>query len=212
VRWHRNYDVEGSPLRLRLEVVQRHVREALDAVPPDRPARVLSLCAGRGTDVIEVLADHPRRDTTRARLVELDPELADHARRSAAALGLDHVEVVTGDASDSRVADGIAPADVLVACGIFGNISDDDIHAFVDFTPALCASRATVIWTRHRRPPDLTPRIRDWFAAAGFDEIGFEAPDPSGVVGVGAHRLVAPPTPFVSGRRMFGFVGDGTLV
>jgi hypothetical protein len=211
VRWHRNYDVEGSPLRTRLELVRRHVREALDAVAPDRSPRILSLCAGRGADVIDVLADHPRRESTRARLVELDPELAEHARTSAAALGLDGVEVVTGDASDSSVAAGIAPAHVVVACGIFGNISDDDIHAFVDFVPALCAPRATVVWTRHRRPPDLTLRIRDWFAAAGFDEIDFDAPDPAAVVGVGAHRLVAPPARFVTGHRMFSFVGDGSL-
>ncbi len=34
-----------------------------------------------------------------------------------------------------------------------------------------------VIWTRHRRPPDATPSIRADFAAAGFTEVAFEAPE-----------------------------------
>jgi hypothetical protein len=69
-----------------------------------------------------------------------------------------------------------------------------------------------VIWTRHRRPPDRTEDIRAWFAAAGFDEIAFEAPDALGLVGVGAHRLAAPARPLVPGRRLFTFVGDGGVL
>ena len=103
----------------------------------------------------------------------------------------------------------MVPAGVLLACGIFGNVSDDDIHRFVDLTPTLLAPGATVIWTRHRRPPDLTTEIRAWFAAAGLDELAFVAPDASGFVGVGAHRLRSDPRPFVPGERMFTFVGDG---
>jgi predicted RNA methylase len=124
VRWHRSYDVEGSPLRQRLAIVQRLVRDAIDAAPADGPVRILSLCAGRGTDVIEVLATHPRADSVEARLVESDPDLAARARSDAAAAGIDGLDVVTGDASVSDVAQGAVPADVLVACGIFGNVSD----------------------------------------------------------------------------------------
>jgi hypothetical protein len=67
------------------------------------------------------------------------------------------------------------PADVLLLCGIFGNISDTDIERTAAAAPALCAPGATVIWTRHRRPPDLTPRIRSWFTSAGFEELAFDA-------------------------------------
>jgi hypothetical protein len=209
VRWHRSYDVEGSTLTQRLAVVQGLLRTALDAAPTGRPIRLVSLCAGRGTDVIDVLRDHARAADVQARLVELDPDLAARARSDAAAAGLDGVEVVTGDASSTDAAAGAAPVDVVLACGIFGNVSDEDIHRFVDLTPTLCAPRATVIWTRHRRPPDLTTDIRAWFAAAGFDELAFVAPDASGFVGVGAHRLRTDPQSFVAGVRMFTFVGDG---
>jgi hypothetical protein len=209
VRWHHGYDVDGSPLRQRLAIVQDLLRDAIAAAPAGRRLQLLSLCAGRGADVVEVLADHPRAADIDARLVELDPDLAAAARTEAAAAGLDHVEVVTGDASTTDAADGAVPADVLLACGIFGNVSDADIRNFVGCTPSLCGPAATVIWTRHRRPPDLTVDIRAWFAGEGFDEIAFSSPDPAGFVGVGAHRLARTPDPFVPGRRMFSFVGDG---
>jgi hypothetical protein len=69
------------------------------------------------------------------------------------------------------------PADLLLLCGIFGSVSDADIERTAAAAPALCAPGATVIWTRHRRPPDLTPRIRGWFTDAAFDEVAFEAMD-----------------------------------
>jgi hypothetical protein len=68
-----------------------------------------------------------------------------------------------------------------------------------------------VIWTRHRRPPDLTPTIRDWFEEAGFVAEGFDGPD-TFFIGVGAHRLVVDPQPYEPGRRLFDFVGYDALV
>ena len=71
----------------------------------------------------------------------------------------------------------------------FGNVSDSDIRRTVEAAPALCSLGASMIWTRHRRPPDLTPQIREWFTAAGFAEIAFDAPGTGTMVGVGAARL-----------------------
>jgi hypothetical protein len=47
------------------------IRTALDGSPAG-PLRVISLRAGQGCDLLEVLAEHPRRDDVPARLVELD--------------------------------------------------------------------------------------------------------------------------------------------
>jgi DinB superfamily len=74
----------------------------------------------------------------------------------------------------------------------------------------LCAPGATVIWTRHRRPPDRTVLAREAFAAAGFEEVRFEAPD-GFLFGVGVNRLVVDPPPFVAGVEMFRFVGFDAL-
>jgi hypothetical protein len=141
-----------------------------------------------------------------ARLVELDErnvELADAAARLA---GLEQVEAVTADGSVSDAYEGTAPADLVLVCGVFGNISDADITRTIEFLPQLCAENATVIWTRHRRPPDATPAIRACFETSGFDEVSFDAPEDL-LFAVGVGRLRIPPVPLRHGIRIFDFVG-----
>jgi hypothetical protein len=188
VAWHEAYDDPSSQLRARLTLVKQHVAAALDRAPAG-PIRLVSLCAGQGQDVIETLPDHPRRDDGRAVLVEADPENAERARRDAEAAGLPQVEVRQADASRPADYADALPADVLLLCGIFGNVSVTDIERTIAAAPALCTPGATVIWTRHRREPDLTPRIRAWFTAAGFEELAFGSPESSPRTGVGAAVL-----------------------
>jgi hypothetical protein len=232
VRWHRAYQDPDSALSARLRAVQGGVRTVLDQHPPG-PIRIVSICAGQGRDVIDVVAAHPRRADVRARLVELDPELVAFARARASGAGVgDAVEVVEGDASLAGSYAGALPADLVLICGVFGNISDEDIRSVVGLLPSFCAPGATVIWTRHRRPPDLTPAVREWFAQAGFSEVSYVAPEPY-ILAVGCHRLVGettvgdstvretasgapqtglPPTGVLDADlRLFDFVGDGSL-
>jgi hypothetical protein len=207
VAWHEPYDEPGSPLHRRLAIVQRRLRDTLDAQPPG-PVSLVSMCAGQGRDVIGVLGDHPRRDDVDALLVELDADNAAFATRTARDAGLTRVRVATRDASDTAAYVGAVPANVVLACGIFGNVSDDDVAHTVATLPSLCAPGATVIWTRHRIAPDLTPSIRRWFGDAGFEEVAFDGLVDTWVA-VGTHRLVAAPLPFDAGVRLFRFVGDG---
>jgi len=208
VAWHAAYDDPQSPLSARLRAVRGHLADALDAAPPG-PVRLVSLCAGQGHDVLGVLPGHHRGPQVSAVLVEYDPQNAALARRGAKEAGLAQVEVRQADAAQvANYADAL-PADVLLLCGIFGNVSDEDIERTATAAPALCAPGATVIWTRHRRAPDLTPRIRGWFQASGFDEVTFDVPDqtPTGV-SVGVGRLaVAPPAALPEGP-LFTFRAD----
>ncbi len=186
--WHAAYDDPSSALSARLRQVRVHLSEAVDRAPPG-PVRLVSLCAGQGRDVIGVLPGHPRRDDVRAVLVESDPRNAGVARRAAAQAGLSQVEVREADASTPASFAGALPADVLLLCGIFGNVSDEDIRRTVEASAAMCTPGSTVIWTRHRRPPDLTPQVRAWFAGRGFDELAFDALDTATLTGVGVNRL-----------------------
>jgi hypothetical protein len=188
-------------LQRRLAIVQRNIRSAVDACGPG-PIRVVSICAGQGRDLLGAIDGHPRGGDVRARLVELDPRNC-NAARAAAPTG---VEVVAGDASDTSAYLGAVPADLVLACGVFGNISEDDIRRTIQTLPSLCAHGATVIWTRHRRPPDRTDEVRQMFGESGFDEVAFESPD-GFVFGVGVNRLTRPPARFVPGVKMFEFVG-----
>lgn len=203
VDWHAAYDVPGSPLHRRLAVVQHRIREALEAQPPG-PISIISMCAGQGRDLLGVLADHPRRADVVGRLVELNPYNAEVARRAAA--GLD-VTVVAADAGLSTEYAGAVPADIALVCGVFGNVTDDDIRYTVGWLPRLCRRGATVIWTRHREPPDLTPAIRKWFAETGFTEVGFDIDDDTWIA-VGTHRFTGEPLQFQPGARLFEFMPE----
>jgi len=206
--WHAPYDDPGSSQSRRLRQVQRRVHEALDGAPPG-PLRVLSLCAGQGQDLLRPLAAHPRRADVTALLVEADPRNAARARDSAREAGLDAVHVRVGDAAGTTAYRDAVPADVVLVCGVFGNIPDDDVRATVEHLPELLRTGATVIWTRHRAQPDLTPAIRAWFGAGGFDEVGFDT-EPGFLYAVGTHRLAAPARAFVPGVTLFRFHGDGS--
>lgn len=204
--WHENYDSPGSRLSRRLRSVQEQIRKVLDSSPPGR-LRVVSLCAGQGRDLLEVLADHPRRSDVRARLVELDERNTFLAEEYIAARRLHQVEVVTGDASLTDHYDGFVPADLVLICGVFGNVSDDDIKRTIETCPQLCATGGSVIWTRHRGAPDRVPLICEHLTAQDFDLRWLSDDD----TGVGVHRFSGAPQPLEKGRNMFRFVGYDKL-
>jgi hypothetical protein len=205
--WHEAYDNLDTPLAHRLRVVQARITEALDQAQPG-PLRAISICAGQGRDLIGVLREHPRcRDVT-ARLVELEPRNAAAARQCAADAGLTQVEVVTGDAAQTRVYAGMTPSSLVLACGVFGNITDDDVARTIRCCTGLCAPGGTVVWTRGRREPDLIPQICDWFAAEGFALVGVSEPGTRWAVG--AHRFEGQSRPLPD-QKMFTFAGYDVL-
>jgi hypothetical protein len=105
--------------------------------------------------------------------------------------------VVTGDAGLVDSWREVVPVDLLLLCGIFGNVPEHDIARTISALPGLCRPGATAIWTRHRRPPDMVPTVAGWFAAAGFEVTSLDdTPDGRGCVGV----AVQP-----ADRRLFAF-------
>jgi hypothetical protein len=173
--WHTDYEDATSDLSRRLTVVQAEIRKVL----PDAPTaefNVVSICAGQGHDIIGVLSDYPHADKVKARLVELNPHNVEQIRAKVAAAGLD-VDVVEGDAADTSLYEGATPADLVLAVGIFGNISDADVFATIKALPQFCKPGATVLWSRGRHlHPDITAQIRSTFIDSGFVETAFHAP------------------------------------
>ena len=174
VAWHHGYDDPSSALSDRLERVERapvrgHRECAARAGPDRQPVRRSGPRRPRRTAWPSATGGRPgpagRGGSTNAQV----------ASDRAAAAGLTRVYVREADAGLIASFADVLPADVLLLCGIFGNVSDSDIKRTVGTAAALCAGGATVIWTRHRRPPDLTPQLRAWFAASGFDEVAFDA-------------------------------------
>jgi hypothetical protein len=193
------YEDPSSITSQRLAVVRDRIRNSVEAMPPG-PVRTVSICAGDGRDLVGSLAEHPRRVDVQGLLIEIDPVLAERGRASLWP-GLDYL---VGDAALTDNYLGAVPADLVLACGIFGNISDDDIAATVRAMPGFLAAGGQVIWTRHRGAPDLFTTIDGWFIEAGFARVFVSAPEHQ--YGVGVHRLVGEPRPLPQGEHLFTFV------
>jgi hypothetical protein len=117
------------------------------------------MCAGDGRDLLDVLAEKRSTGAVSGRLVELNPVLVERARARAP----EGIEVVRADAGLTSAYVSAVPADLLLVCGVFGNVPDAHIERTVRALPSLAAPGAVVIWTRHHRPPDRTVEIRRCF-------------------------------------------------
>lgn len=202
-QWHKPYGDPSSPLSRRRVVVQDLLTEAL-AELGSKPLKLVSLCAGTGADVVNILAGRADREI-RGVLVEMDADLAGTARRSLQEAGISGVDVVQGDAADPSHYEALVPADILMLCGVFGNISDSDVFNTLDHLPQLVATDGVVIWTRTRRVPDLTPAIRRHLATLSFVELDFVAPSDVEFT-VGMHRFESQPRPLALDGPLFTFV------
>ncbi|HEV7207116.1 MAG TPA: SAM-dependent methyltransferase [Mycobacteriales bacterium] len=202
--WHESYDDETSPLARRLRFIQQAIGRWLDE-RPDARLTALSVCAGQGHDVLGVLAERPDGSRVRATLLESDPRNVAAARAAVERAALANVAIVDADAGDLAAYVGLVPADLILMAGVFGNISDDDVHRTIEALPMLCAPDATVIWTRSRRAPDLTPAVRRWLGESGLLEQVFHAPD--GVLfSVGVHQFAGVPHALRPQARLFRFI------
>jgi len=212
--WHEAYQDPNSSLSRRLVVVRVLVREALARIAAEDPSeiRIVSVCAGDGRDLVPVLARAGGLGSwrLRCRLIELDPSLAAAARDRAAAADLTGIDVVTFDAGLPEAYAGIVPADLVLMCGVFGNISERDVRRTVAALGAMTVPGGMLVWTRGRDrelEDDPAQRIRGWLAGTGFRELAFVAPDDA-TFRVGLHRYDGPPVPPLSPSttRLFSFV------
>ena len=115
----------------------------------------------------------------------------------------DGLEVVEADAGTSDAYAGAVPADLVLACGVFGNISDADIERTVRSSVAVRPRRLGAV----DPPPRVTPLVRapaGWLQESGLEPIELEVADDE-TFGVGANRLVVDPPPFEAGEHLFTF-------
>ncbi len=207
--WHRHYSDAG--LTQRLQLTHDHLHQALAAAPGDATGvvRLVSICAGEGRDVLPVLADQRSQRRVRALLLEQDQTVAAKARSNIAGLGLEDVEVRLADAGALRTFAEIAPIDLLVMSGVFGNITLEDAQQTVAAIPGLLAAGGLILWTRSRSTdgPDRSAELQSSFLERGFAEVSC-AITPDGSFRVGIHRLGPDAAPKRTwDGRMFSFRG-----
>jgi len=206
--WNDRYDDPQDPLVRRLAAVETELRAALDTCPPG-PLRLLSLCAGQGRDVVDVLAGHPRARDVSAVLVEFDAPTVDAGRQHASDAGVAGLGFRCADASQTDPILDAVPADVVLMCGVFGNLATPDVRRAITYAPALCRPGGSVIWTRNRAEPGLVATTSRWFAEEDFDLVHVNNDSPRW--SVTRHRYTGPRRPLPAAETMFRFVGHDVL-
>jgi hypothetical protein len=92
--------------------------------------------------------------------------------------------------------------------GIFGNISDDDIHRTIQTAPQLCQPGAVMLWSRSTDGIDYNRSVRGWLAEAGFSELDYREFDHAEGerAALGAARYDGPLQPLIPGQQIFTFL------
>lgn len=203
VEWHKAYDNPDASLSRRLQIVRARIGEILDRLP-NGPIRLLAMCSGDGRDILPVLVAHPRGRDVSGRIVELDERLVRRARKVAPP----GIEIVQGDAGTSDAYQGAAPADLVMCCGVFGNVTGAEVQSTIAAWRFLCSPSAFVIWTRAGNDAhDPRPQVREWVVSAGFREVSWDG-ELAETYGVGVSQLVVQPEPFSPGERIFQFTSE----
>lgn len=219
-KWHKGYD-RNPALKKRLALVRKHLSKCLDRSAPGE-VRIISVCAGDGRDVLNTVADHRRRADARVRLVELDPDLVADGKNACQALGLSgHVEFVNGDATEPDWYRAVAPANIVVMCGMLGLIGLAELPNVVRAMQGLCAHKGHVVWTRRldwRNGVEQTKMLRGLMAKAGFRQARLSmtsfgalfstTPGPSFAVGM--HRYDGEPVALPQSGRLFTILDSST--
>ena len=207
LKWHDAYDDPTSDLSWRLGQVQAYIRATLDQIRGQ--AKVLSLCAGDGHDVLQVLAERDDSSRIKTTLIELHPVLARRAREFAANAELAEVTVRSVDAGDTAAYADAVPADLVIMIGIFGNISTEDLRRTIMTAPQLCRPGAVMLWSRGTSGSEANSLVRGWLTDAGFVELDYREFDQAEGerAALGSARYVGPPQPLITGRQMFTFLG-----
>ena len=205
--WHDLYNTEAK-LQQRLQIVREYISYSLDASPPGI-IRVVSVCAGDGRDLLGTLENHPRAKDVHARLVELNPLLVERGRATIESLGLaKQIELINGDATISDNYVGAVPADIVIVCGVFGNLADEaELNRLLGNLSFLSKQGAFVLWTRgHSNGIPYSETVRKFLRSAGFEEVNFKL-TATRDMGVGIHRYKGENVAAPKEQQLFAFSG-----
>jgi|SRR6476469_468040 len=207
LEWHEGYQTEAV-LQQRLEIVQKYISDSLDAAS-EGTIQVVSACSGDGRDLLGVLATHPRAKDVRARLVEINPQLVERGKEAIAQLGLTkQIEFINGDATLTASFAGAVPADIVIVCGIFGNLPDEEaLRQLIGNLPYFIKKGGFALWTRgHRDGINYSERVRQIFQENQFTEVDFQL-TATGNMGVGRHRFEGQTLSAPTDEQFFVFTG-----
>jgi hypothetical protein len=195
----------------RLAAVQEHLAKRLD-VAPVGPVRIISICAGDGRDLLGVLEMHRRRNDVTAWLVEQSLQSVSASAARARALGLDSaVRFLHADATGYKTYHGIAPADIVLLCGVWGHVPVHDRASVIRALTCFCKPGGAVIWSRAVAKGMIRlQQIQALFAGPSWEQISLTF-TPDETWAVATHRFCGPAVDLPKEGQIFHFaIGAGT--
>jgi len=201
--WHDKYDVENSDLAARLVLVQSAIKQSVP-LNVTNVYTIIDICGGDARDIVGALSSHPAKDKINGVLIEIDIALASKAKKSFKNAEL-NINTVLADAADTHFYKNYAPADLVLLCGVFGNVKDTDVKKIISHLPYLCKRGGKVIWTRNKREPDVTPQIREFFKETNFEETAFITTE-SNMYAIGINTFRGEPVASWTDTHMFTFI------
>jgi len=205
-RWHDQY-AKLPGLIARLSLVRQHLSKCLDLLPSGG-IRVVSVCAGDGRDIIAVLSRHIRSQDVSGWLVENDPRVVESGLQEIEKAGLGHgLNYILDDASRSSTYSKIAPTDVVLVAGVFGNLRGVEALKLIERLPSLCKPEAFVVWTRHCTLNDGEAQLAmmsQRFAGNEFESFNYELTPTADFV-VATHQYKGGPKTLIKDEKWFEF-------
>ncbi|QNP28354.1 class I SAM-dependent methyltransferase family protein [Cylindrospermopsis curvispora] len=205
--WHNLYNTEPR-LQQRLEIVRNYIAYSLDNSPAGE-IKIISVCAGDGRDLLGTLSKHLRRQDVHARLIEINPLLVNQGRENLESLGLTkQIEFINDDATNSANYKNAVPADIVIVCGVFGNLANDtELNRLLKNLRFLSKKGGFVLWTRsHFQGIAHSETVRKYFSELGFKEINFQL-TATGDMGVGIHQYLDDNLAIPEEETLFVFSG-----
>ena len=203
-KWHTLYNDSDSGLAKRLRLVQESISNCLPNTIEDG-FQIIDICSGDGRDLLDLLTHYPAREQVHSYLVELDERLAKESERIASEKDLQNVTVINGDASLLSTYEEVPRADLILLCGVFGNISSDDICHTIETLPQLSKQGTRVIWTHHLRQPEAVPAIQNLFITNEFSEVDLKATDDQSYA-IATYEFRGSPKYLDGNTRLFTFI------
>ncbi len=204
IAWHDGYRTNDE-LKARLSLVRTLIAHSLSGAPAGEIA-LLSLCCGDARDILGSLPTHPRRTDVQGWLLDINPTLIDTAKQAIIRHGLaSSVSAIIADATMASSYTGVLPANVIILCGVLGNVERDEISRLIRNLRTLCASSAFVIWTRHTRGgPHQVERIQKEFASNQFSSVKLLT-TPQEHFNIGLNCYAGPTNGLHQDKRLFSF-------
>lgn len=173
--WNDHYDNADSELSKRLNKVKEYLKNTLLNI--EIPT-VLNICSGQGKDILESMVELDK--DAEVYLIDTNTNSLNAAINFAKTNNIGTITFINEDASHTSTYKkyDIPKSNIVLACGLFGHLNQEDSYGLVDFLKTQIKANGTVIWTKNIENDSIS-NLRKYFIDNNFEEISYFGPEGS---------------------------------